>query len=167
MKFRIENVVMSAALEDPVDIDIFSGKKEVESVRSGSSCVYRISDSVTVQIFRSGSVICTGARSTEQSVSSIKECMKALGIGAAVTSTEVRDIMVSTDLNRDLDLEDLYVKFGNTAEYNPEWFPGLIVGLEEFGIKAIFYSSGKVVLSGARSMEQVYRCMDEVVAKIT
>jgi transcription initiation factor TFIID TATA-box-binding protein len=51
-------------------------------------------------------------------------------------------------------LEKLALKIRNT-EYNPEQFPGLVLRLKEKGITALIFSSGKIVCTGAKSVESV------------
>ncbi len=74
---------------------------------------------------------------------------------------EVVNIVVSTSLEHDIPLEKMAATLNNT-EYNPEQFPGLVIRIREPKTSALIFSSGKVVCTGARSMEKV----DESIAKI-
>ncbi|PLW80864.1 TATA-box-binding protein [Candidatus Woesearchaeota archaeon] len=74
---------------------------------------------------------------------------------------EVVNIVVSTSLEHDVPLEKMAATLPNT-EYNPEQFPGLVLRIKEPKTSALIFSSGKVVCTGARSMEKV----DESIAKI-
>ena len=74
---------------------------------------------------------------------------------------EVVNIVVSTSFEKDIPLEKLAATLSNT-EYNPEQFPGLVIRNKEPKTSALIFSSGKVVCTGARSMQTV----DESIKKI-
>jgi transcription initiation factor TFIID TATA-box-binding protein len=74
---------------------------------------------------------------------------------------KVVNIVVSTSLEHDIPLEKMAATLSNT-EYNPEQFPGLVIRIKEPKTSALIFSSGKVVCTGARSMDKV----DEAIKKI-
>jgi len=74
---------------------------------------------------------------------------------------EVVNVVVSTSLEHDIPLEKMAATLSNT-EYNPEQFPGLVIRIKEPKTSALIFSSGKVVCTGARSLDKV----DESIAKI-
>jgi len=82
---------------------------------------------------------------------------------AKKTSRDIKvvNIVVSTSLMHDIPLEKMAATLSNT-EYNPEQFPGLVIRIKEPKTSALIFSSGKVVCTGARSMEKV----DEAIKKI-
>ena len=88
---------------------------------------------------------------------------KAAGAESAVDDTTIRivNIVVSTSLEHDIPLEKMAAVLPNT-EYNPEQFPGLVIRIKEPKTSALIFSSGKVVCTGARTLEKV----EESIAKI-
>ena len=74
---------------------------------------------------------------------------------------KVVNIVVSASLGHDIPLEKMAATLSNT-EYNPEQFPGLVIRIKEPKTSALIFSSGKIVCTGARSMDKV----DESVQKI-
>jgi len=74
---------------------------------------------------------------------------------------EIVNIVVSTSLEHDIPLEKMAATLSNT-EYNPEQFPGLVIRVKDPKSSALIFSSGKVVCTGARTLEQV----DESIQKI-
>ncbi|MCF7861075.1 TATA-box-binding protein [Candidatus Woesearchaeota archaeon] len=80
-----------------------------------------------------------------------------------IVKKEIRvvNIVVSTSLEHDIPLEKMAATLSNT-EYNPEQFPGLVIRIKEPKTSALIFSSGKVVCTGARSMDKV----EESIAKI-
>ncbi len=77
------------------------------------------------------------------------------------TTIRIVNIVVSTSLEHDIPLEKMAAVLPNT-EYNPEQFPGLVIRIKDPKTSALIFSSGKVVCTGARTLEKV----DESIAKI-
>lgn len=69
-------------------------------------------------------------------------------------SIRIVNIVVSTALEKDIPLEKMAATLPNT-EYNPEQFPGLVLRIKDPVTSALIFSSGKVVCTGARTMEDV------------
>ena len=78
---------------------------------------------------------------------------------------EVVNIVVSTSLEHDIPLEKMAATLSNT-EYNPEQFPGLVIRIREPKTSALIFSSGKVVCTGARSMEKVKESIEKIIKSL-
>jgi transcription initiation factor TFIID TATA-box-binding protein len=78
---------------------------------------------------------------------------------------QVVNIVVSTSLEHDIPLEKMAATLSNT-EYNPEQFPGLVIRIKEPKTSALIFSSGKVVCTGARSMEKVEQSIDKIIKSL-
>jgi len=74
---------------------------------------------------------------------------------------EVVNIVVSTSLEHDIPLEKMAATLSNT-EYNPEQFPGLVIRIKDPKTSALIFSSGKIVCTGARTMEKVKLSIIEI-----
>jgi len=77
----------------------------------------------------------------------------------------IQNIVASANLGRELDLNYLAVNL-NSAEYEPQNFPGLIIRLKESKTTALIFHSGKIVCTGAKTLEQVKRSVDDVVKSL-
>lgn len=77
----------------------------------------------------------------------------------------VVNIVVSTSLEHDIPLEKMAATLSNT-EYNPEQFPGLVIRIKEPKTSALIFSSGKVVCTGARSMEKVEESIEKIIKSL-
>jgi len=75
---------------------------------------------------------------------------------------KVVNIVVSTSLEHDIPLEKMAATLSNT-EYNPEQFPGLVIRIKDPKTSALIFSSGKVVCTGARSMEKVHESIKKII----
>ena len=67
---------------------------------------------------------------------------------------EIVNIVGTTSLEHDIPLEKMAAALPNT-EYNPEQFPGLVIRIRDPKTSALIFSSGKVVVTGARSLDKV------------
>jgi len=78
---------------------------------------------------------------------------------------KVVNIVVSTSLEHDIPLEKMAATLSNT-EYNPEQFPGLVIRIKEPKTSALIFSSGKVVCTGARSMQKVEESIKKIIKSL-
>ena len=67
--------------------------------------------------------------------------------------------MASASLGTELDLPGIAISLEG-AEYEPERFPGLIYRLKDPKTATLLFRSGKVVCTGAKSVEQVKVAID-------
>ena len=72
------------------------------------------------------------------------------------------NIVVKTSLQHDMPLEKMASSLDGT-EYNPEQFPGLIKRIKEPKTSALIFSSGKVVCTGASSMDKVEESIKKII----
>lgn len=78
---------------------------------------------------------------------------------------EIVNIVVSTSLEHDIPLEKMAATLSNT-EYNPEQFPGLVIRIKDPKTSALIFSSGKVVCTGARTLEDVDTSMKKIIKSL-
>lgn len=78
---------------------------------------------------------------------------------------KVVNIVVSSSLEHDIPLEKMAATLSNT-EYNPEQFPGLVIRIKEPKTSALIFSSGKIVCTGARSMEKVREAIKKIIKSL-
>ncbi len=76
-----------------------------------------------------------------------------------------QNVVVSANVHRELPLEKLSNQLDN-AEYNPETFPGLIFKIENPKASSLLFSSGKIICTGTKSLEEakqaIYKIIDEL-----
>jgi len=78
---------------------------------------------------------------------------------------KIENVVASTSLGVELDLQTIALALDN-AEYEPEQFPGLVCRLKDPKTAALLFRSGKVVCTGAKSIDAVGKAVDIVTAKI-
>ncbi|TAL56038.1 MAG: TATA-box-binding protein [Nanoarchaeota archaeon] len=78
---------------------------------------------------------------------------------------KVVNIVISTSLKHDIPLEKMAATLSNT-EYNPEQFPGLVIRIKEPKTSALIFSSGKIVCTGARSLDKVEESIKKIIKSL-
>lgn len=78
---------------------------------------------------------------------------------------KVVNIVVSANLGHIIPLEKMAATLSNT-EYNPEQFPGLVIRIKEPKTSALIFSSGKIVCTGARSMDKVHESIRKIIKSL-
>jgi len=78
---------------------------------------------------------------------------------------KIENIVASASLGVRVPLEKM-IKYLEGTEYEPEQFPGLVYRVKEPKAATLIFSSGKVVCTGARSIEDVKRVVKKVIDAI-
>lgn len=97
---------------------------------------------------------------TQKKPSSSKTAKKDTGV-----EIKVVNIVVSSSLEHDIPLEKMAATLPNT-EYNPEQFPGLVIRIKEPKTSALIFSSGKIVCTGARSIDKVEESIQKIIKSL-
>jgi len=162
-KIKIENVVASTDIKKTISLDrlliaLESSEYEPEQF---PGLVYRLKEpKVATLIFRSGKIICVGARSTNAAREALRKTVRAIkkGIGIRINENAIKvkieNIVVAVDLERELNLDHLAFEL-EESEYEPEQFPGLVYRIPDPKVAFLLFSSGRVVCAGAKSLEAV------------
>jgi len=158
--FRIENVVASTSLGRELDLKAIAlalGGSEYEPEQF-PGLIYRIKEPKTaILLFRSGKVVCTGAKQIEAAGIPIKKNPEI----------EVQNIVATSDLGAPLDLNAVAITLGPGAvEYEPEQFPGLVYRIDEPKVVLLMFGSGKVVCTGARKPADVEKAVEKITAEL-
>jgi transcription initiation factor TFIID TATA-box-binding protein len=171
VKIRIENVVASTSLGDELDLQsIALGLDGAEyEPEQFPGLIYRLKQPKTaILLFRSGKVVCTGAKSmheVEESIHSVAGQIKKGGQKISLhPKIEVQNIVASSDLESQINLNAIAVTLGlDRVEYEPEQFPGLVCRIDVPKVVVLLFGSGKLVCTGARKPADV----EVAVKKIT
>lgn len=85
--------------------------------------------------------------------------------GVPIPKYKIQNVVASTSLGTELDLPAIAISLDG-SEYNPEHFPGLIYRLKEPKVATLLFHSGKVVCTGAKSLDQVKLAIKKVTKQI-
>jgi len=164
----VENVVASATVDQKMDLnDITKKFPDVEyHPDQFPGLVFRLKSPKTATlIFTSGKMVCTGAKSEQMSKNAVKTVVEKLRKGkikvkknAVVT---IQNIVASINLGGRIHLEQAARTLPRSM-YEPEQFPGLIHRMLDPKTVILLFSSGKLVCTGAKKEEDVYRSVNNL-----
>ena len=86
----------------------------------------------------------------------------------SLKAIKIENVVASCDLQTKLPLDKIAMLLENT-EYEPEQFPGLVYRLEVPKVAFLLFSSGKIVCTGGKTIDDVtngIRTMKENLKKI-
>ena len=173
-KIRIENVVASTSLGKELDLQAIAralGGAEYEPEQF-PGLIYRLKEPKTaILLFRSGKVVCTGAKSPENVRTAIDIVMKkieAAGIPLKRNpEIEVQNIVATSDLGAHIDLPAVAISLGGgELEYEPEQFPGLVYRIDKPKVVVLLFGSGKIVCTGAKKPADVEQAVEKITAEL-
>jgi transcription initiation factor TFIID TATA-box-binding protein len=173
-KITIENVVATTVICKELDLSAIA--KALQGAHYDTArfpgVVYRIKQPKTAMLlFRSGKVVCTGARSIDDVAAAIEILSGHLAAaGIAVNKKPqilVQNIVASADLGCILNLNTIAITLGlDRIEYEPEQFPGLVYRIDEPKVVALIFGSGKIVLTGAKNTKDLEAALAKIHADL-
>ena len=159
----IVNVVASASVDQKIDLnDITKKFPDVEyNPEQFPGLVFRIKNPKTATlIFRTGKMVCTGAKSEELAVKAVNIVVQRLRKGKIKIKKDaiitVQNIVSSINLGGKIHLEKAARTLPRSM-YEPEQFPGIIHRMVDPKTVILVFASGKLVCTGAKKESDVYR----------
>ena len=141
----------------------------------------------TALIFASGKMVCTGAKTEENSKFAAKKfarIIQNLGFNVKFNEFKIQNIVGSCDVLFPIKLDQLALeekpdrnkpggipkptkgthadKRTSYSTYEPELFPGLIYRMYDPKVVLLIFVSGKLVLTGAKSREDIERALSNI-----
>jgi len=169
---KIENVVASASLNQKIDLDaVVRGYPGVEyHPEQFPGLVFRLKRPKTATlIFNSGKMVCTGAKSEKEAKRAVRKVIRELKKGGIVIigkpELKIQNIVASASLGGTIDLERAVYALGKTM-YEPEQLPGRIYRMDDPKVVILLFASGKLVCTGAKKEEDVYRAVNKLHQKL-
>ncbi|MCD6511281.1 MAG: TATA-box-binding protein [Thaumarchaeota archaeon] len=164
----IENVVASASVFQPIDLNLITKNFTDVEYRPEQfpGLVFRLKSPKTATlIFSSGKMVCTGSKSEEQAKKAVRAVVQKLRKGGIDIKNEpvieIQNIVASANLGGKIYLEKAAEVLPRSM-YEPEQFPGLIHRMIEPKTVILLFASGKLVCTGAKKEEEVYRAVNNL-----
>lgn len=169
----ISNVVCTGNLNQKVDLTKFLNFEWgiYDDAIYGGRCGYVKSPEMKgrVTIFPSGKMISIGAKSVNNAINQLNEAkfclVQAKFISDVKLEPKIQNIVAVLTLKENLNINKIATKIKG-AIYEPEQFSAIILK----SIKSITYlifSSGKIVITGAKSEEEISQAGFEIQQKLT
>ncbi|CAI9770057.1 unnamed protein product [Fraxinus pennsylvanica] len=170
----IQNIVSSVNLDCKLNLREIAQKARNTEYNPNrfTAVMMRIKEpKTTALIFASGKMICTGAKTEQQSKLAAKKyarIIKKLGFPAKFKNFKIQNIVGSCDVKFGIRLELLAVStHGVFASYEPELFPGLIYRMKSPKTVLLVFASGKIVIAGAKVKDDVYAAFENLFPVLT
>jgi len=164
----IENVVATGTINQKLDLtDVTKKFPDVEwHPEQFPGAVFRLKNpKTTTLLFRTGKMVCTGAKSEEMAKKAVAKVVKMLRKGkikikkdAVVT---IQNIVASINLGGRIRLE-LTARTLPRSMYEPEQFPGVIHRLVDPKTVILIFASGKLVCTGGKTEKDVHRAVNQL-----
>ncbi|NXF73259.1 TBPL2 protein, partial [Sclerurus mexicanus] len=151
---QLQNIVSTVNLACKLDLkNIALHARNAEyNPKRFAAVIMRIREPrTTALIFSSGKMVCTGAKSEEQSRLAARKyarVVQKLGFPAKFLDFKIQNMVGSCDVRFPIRLEGLVLMHQQFSSYEPELFPGLIYRMVKPRIVLLIFVSGKVVLTG-------------------
>ncbi len=163
--FKIENIVATVILDQSLDISFIEERIPDVTYQPDQfpGLVLRLEKpKTTALIFKSGKMVVTGAKSTVQLIDVVKRIIKLLTkAGIEIVSKpriQIQNIVASGDVGAYVNLERAAYLLEDSM-YEPEQFPGLIHRMRDPRVVLLIFSSGKMVITGAKEESEVEKAV--------
>ncbi len=165
---RIENIVATVILDHGLDLNLIEARiVDVEyNPDQFPGLIYRMQNpKVTALIFKSGKMVVTGTKSLKELVYAVKRILKTLqdhGIEIrGKPKIQIQNIVASANLHVNVDLEKAAFVLPGSM-YEPDQFPGLIYRMDKPRVVLLIFSSGKMVITGAKRENEVHEAVHKI-----
>ncbi len=165
---KLQNIVSTANLKCELELrEIALRAKNAEyNPKRFAAVIMRIREpKTTALIFASGKMVCTGARSEEDSKKAARQYAKIinkLGFPVKFSEFKIQNIVGSCDVRFPIRLEGLAMTHARYCSYEPEMFPGLIYRMIKPKIVLLIFVSGKIVLTGAKERSDIFEAFKNI-----
>lgn len=165
---QLQNIVSTVNLSCKLDLKKIAlhARNAEYNPKRFAAVIMRIREPrTTALIFSSGKMVCTGAKSEDDSRLAARKyarIIQKLGFTAKFLDFKVQNMVGSCDVRFPIRLEGLVLTHGRFSSYEPELFPGLIYRMVKPRIVLLIFVSGKVVLTGAKVRQEIYDAFENI-----
>jgi len=164
----IQNVVASVTMEQTfnlVDIHKIVPNSEYNPKKFPGLCYRTKRPKSATLIFKTGKMVCTGTKSKKQAISTVNKVVKELKEYGIIISSKpvvtVQNIVSSANLGKKIDVETAADLMENIM-YEPEQFPGAVYRMNDPKTVLLLFSTGKIVITGAKKEKQVFEAVKKI-----
>ena len=171
---EINNIIISANLGNNLFLNNIALKlKNVDyNLNKSSNLTLKAKNcKIIATIFSNGKMICSGAKNEKESKASCvkyAKIIKKIENNVDLKDLKIQNMVATFDVRFKINLDKLFKeintlinnskKFGNNynyCKYNKNEYPGLVFYMNDSKINFVVYETGKVVLSGAKSRNEI------------
>ena len=172
---KIENIIAYAQIADSFNIEKLSEMIPdfLYNPDEFSGATFKIKEPKTaVLILDNGKAICTGAKTIKDAEKSIKKVINKIRLTGVTVNTKpqliTQNIIAHIDVNKELHLSSISTGLLlENVSYKPEEFPGLVYQMDDLGVVILLFSSGKIVCTGAKNIEDASKALEMMKEKLS
>ena len=160
-----QNVVVKVEFADPHNLHhIAANSFDAEYQPSNfAACIMRQKGhNATSLLFEEGTLICVGTSSSEVARLACQLTrleLRKLGYAARIRSFKIVNRVMNYALPHRVNVERFFADHTGLANYDPEGFPGCAYEMPEYGVVALIFDSGKVIVMGFKRVETGYEAV--------
>lgn len=165
---KLQNIVSTVSLGCKLDLKRIAlhARNAEYNPKRFAAVIMRIREPrTTALIFSSGKMVCTGAKSEDESRLAARKyarIVQKLGFDAKFLDFKIQNMVGSCDVKFPIRLEGLVLTHSQFSSYEPELFPGLIYRMVKPRIVLLIFVSGKVVLTGAKVRNEILDAFENI-----
>jgi transcription initiation factor TFIID TATA-box-binding protein len=173
---KIENIVAAGTIADAIDLEFIANniKDCTFTKKKFPGAVYHMQDPKSAAlIFASGRVVLTGlhrADDIEIALHNLTKKFRDAGITCIDNANcAVTNIVCTYNIGFPLNLVRIVASLMDheRVEYEPEAFPGLVCRISEPKVVFLLFSSGKIVITGGKNMDDVRTGLNVLMEKLS
>jgi len=163
----IENVVATATVNHDINLQKIKEKfPEIDyNPKTFPGAIFKISSpKTTTLIFRTGNLVCTGAKSEKHAnlaIINVIEKLRSKNIKINDAKTTIQNVVTSVNLGGRIHIENA-ARVLPRSMYEPEQFPGLVHRMLNPKTVILLFASGKLVCTGAKSELDVFHAIHQI-----
>ncbi|CAK1601089.1 unnamed protein product [Parnassius mnemosyne] len=163
---KLQNCVSSVSLGCELKLlDIYCRTRfsEYNPARFQGVVMKILEPRATALVFRSGKIVCTGARNEHDSYIAARKLariIQKLGFPAKFLNFKIQNFIATADLRFPVKLEALQQAHGQFASYEPELFPGLVYRMVRPRVVLLIFVNGKIVFTGGKSRNEISEALE-------
>ena len=165
---NITNIVCGVHLNCRFDLKNIAlhGRNVTYRPKKFSAVVIRIREpKATALVFENGKMQVLGTKSVEDAKLACRKfarMLQKMGYNPRMEEFKVQNMVASADTRMVIRLEGLKYEHLKYTHYEPELFPGLVYKIKEPKVTALVFAKGKVVLLGAKKVEEIEQAMQSL-----
>lgn len=171
---QLQNVVCTVNCNSRLNLKFIAmhARNAEFNPRRFSAVIMRIrSPRATALIFNSGKLVVTGCKSESDCKYSARKFLRILQklqLQYYSYSTikfiqyKIENMVATVDVKFSIRLEGLAYEHDDYCSFEPELFPGLIYRMVQPKIVLLIFVSGKIVLTGGKSVDELYLAFEQI-----
>lgn len=165
--YKIQNIVIKATLEQAVVIpEIIAkiGHGKYDPSRFSAAILKFDEPKVTMNIFSSGKVILSGAKSINCGLYALFFLKEKLQVN--YTDIEIINMLMTMNLQMQIDIESLFELNREHCIYDNKLFPSLVFKPPNSSCGSSIFQSGKITIYGCKNLRDIKETIFKVVTMI-